>query len=142
MPRTRQEIPVTYRNEHIRFLEARLAKEIGEPDRTIRPRRTVSDALSCEDLAQFLRVYTRIAGQEGLEVCKSPPLEIYLNLVTSSQMMMTEAELLAAVDAPAENSRRWLRVLVDKGVVVESQNAAGNLYSVAPDHIADYQFRI
>ena len=130
------------RNEHIRSLETRILRELTTAERIPSPHRKRHEALSCEDLANFLRVYGKITDQDGLTVCKSPPLEIFLQLVTSHQMMMSEDELLSVVAAPAENVRRWIRVLVEKGVVIESTNTSGNLYSVAPDYVADYLFRI
>ena len=130
------------RNEHIRFLETRIATEMNAAERAPSSNRTRHEALSCADLAAFLGTYRKITGQDGMGVCKSPPLEIFLNLVTSPHMMMSEEELLSLVDAPADNARRWIRVLVEQGVINESANASGNLYSVAPDQVADYVFRI
>lgn len=105
-------------------------------------RHPAPDSITAEEVRIFLRTYRKIMGQPGMDSCRSVPLEIFLGLVASDHMIMTEEEIATIVDASRDSVRRWLKVLVDQEVLNESDSATHKLYALAPRCLERYLFSI
>lgn len=98
--------------------------------------------MSSSEVRRFFEMYRSITRQDGLDVCKSVPLEIVLTLLSSGQMVMHDEEILAAVDAPEANIARWMKVLVERDIVTETDHQSGKVYSLSSRCLSEYLVEI
>jgi len=101
----------------------------NEPDGVIRVR----------DLSGFAATYRALIDGLGLEFGRSLALEVVLNILTAGTLAVREADIVAGIDAPASNVRRWLAALVDKGVI-ERREGVGGGYKIASARIGQFAF--
>lgn len=126
--------------------DLRLVSEIAEEMPGISAdapkRRNKDNAMSSSEVRRFFEMYRSITRQDGLDVCKSVPLEIVLTLLSSGQMVMHDEEILAAVDAPEANIARWMKVLVERDIVTETDHQSGKVYSLSSRCLSEYLVEI
>lgn len=126
--------------------DLRLVSEIAEEMPGISAdapkRRNKDNAMSSSEVRRFFEMYRSITRQDGLDVCKSVPLEIVLTLLSSGQMVMHDEEILTAVDAPEANIARWMKVLVERDIVTETDHQSGKVYSLSSRCLSEYLVEI
>lgn len=98
--------------------------------------------LPVRDVRRMADIYHALVGREALAHCRSIPLELVLTVLTSDDMLVPQATVLASVDAPENITRRWLDVLLSRKVFALHSNDKTSYISLAPGYAAQFEFDI
>lgn len=104
--------------------------------------RSATKLMSVRDVRRMADTYHALMQCDALGHCRSIPLELVLAVLSSDDMLVPQATVLASVDAPENITRRWLDILLNKKVFMLLSNDKTSYLSLTPAYAAQFEFEI